>query len=57
VPIKDAVLCKAGSTELRGIAQSRSLPTNYLYRARLILMLAEAASFSITVTTCAAPLS
>src|SRR5215471_21188614 len=33
-------------SELSSIAQSRSLPAEYVFRARLILMLAEGASFS-----------
>src|SRR3974377_1881902 len=33
-------------SELNSIAQSRSLPAGYVFRARLILMLAEGASFS-----------
>ena len=32
--------------ELHSIAQSRSLPAGYVFRAKLILMLAEGASFS-----------
>ena len=32
--------------ELSRIAQSRSLPAGYVFRARLILLLAEGASFS-----------
>jgi hypothetical protein len=32
--------------ELRTIAQSRSLPAGYVFRAKLILLLAEGASFS-----------
>ena len=32
--------------ELRSIAQSRSLPAGYVFRAKLILMLAEGASFN-----------
>ena len=32
--------------ELSGIAQSRSLPAGYVFRAKLILMLAEGASFN-----------
>ena len=32
--------------ELRAIAQSRSLPAGYVFRAKLILLLAEGASFS-----------
>jgi transposase len=34
------------TAELTGIAQSRSLPAGYVFRAKLILMLAEGASFS-----------
>src|ERR1700746_346410 len=33
-------------SELSSIAQSRSLPAGYVFRARLILMLAEGASFN-----------
>jgi len=36
---------KQGS-ELSSIAQSRSLPAGYVFRAKLILMLAERASFN-----------
>jgi hypothetical protein len=32
--------------ELSRISQSRSLPAGYVFRAKLILMLAEGASFS-----------
>jgi hypothetical protein len=35
------------SKELSSIAQSRSLPAGYVFRARLILMLAEGATFSM----------
>ena len=38
-------LTKAQRSELRSIAQSRSLPAGYVFRAKLILMLAEGASF------------
>src|SRR5215472_12738626 len=37
--------------ELSGIAQSRSLPAGYVFRAKLILMLAEGASFN-TIKRC-----
>jgi len=40
------VLSEAQQFELGGIAQSRSLPAGYVFRARLILMLAEGVSFS-----------
>src|SRR6202167_4790542 len=33
-------------SELNSIAQSRSLPAGYVFRAKLILMLAEGASFN-----------
>jgi hypothetical protein len=33
--------------ELRRIARSRSLPAGYVFRARLVLILAESTSFSI----------
>jgi hypothetical protein len=37
--------------ELSSIAQSRSLPAGYVFRAKLILMLAEGASFN-TIKRC-----
>jgi transposase len=40
------VLTDSQHEELNGIGQSRSLPAEYVFRARLILMLAEGASFS-----------
>ena len=40
------VLDEEQQLELSRIAQSRSLPAGYVFRARLILMLAEGASFS-----------
>jgi transposase len=40
------ILTKSQLGELSRIAQSRSLPAGYVFRARLILMLAEGASFS-----------
>jgi transposase len=40
------VLTDSQQSELSRIAQSRSLPAGYVFRARLILMLAEGASFS-----------
>ena len=41
----DVVLSEDQQLELSRIAQSRSLPAGYVFRARLILMLAEGASF------------
>jgi len=40
------VLSDDQRSELSSIAQSRSLPAGYVFRARLVLMLAEGASFS-----------
>jgi hypothetical protein len=40
------VLGEDQQLELSRIAQSRSLPAGYVFRSRLILMLAEGASFS-----------
>jgi len=40
------VLTDSEQDELHRIGQSRSLPAGYVFRARLILMLAEGASFS-----------
>jgi transposase len=42
----DVVLSEEQQLELGRIAQSRSLPAGYVFRARLILMLSEGASFS-----------
>lgn len=42
----DIVLSEEQGEELRRIAQSRSLPAGYVFRAWLILMLAEGVSFS-----------
>jgi transposase len=42
----DVVLSEEQQLELSRIAQSRSLPAGYVFRARLILMLAEGAPFS-----------
>jgi len=44
--IDSVVLKEEQKLELSRIAQSRSLPAGYVFRARLILMLAEGASFS-----------
>jgi transposase len=44
--IDSVVLSEEQQLELSRIAQSRSLPAGYVFRARLILMLAEEASFS-----------
>ena len=41
------VLTDSQQLELSRIAQSRSLPAGYVFRAKLILMLAENASFSV----------
>lgn len=46
MPANDVVLSEAQRVELSSIAQSRSLPAGYVFRARLILMLAEGASFN-----------
>jgi hypothetical protein len=45
VSIDSVVLSEAQQVELSRIAQSRSLPAGYVFRARLILMLAAGASF------------
>src|SRR5215468_12014150 len=42
----EVTLTTGQRAELNSIAQSRSLPAGYVFRARLILMLAEEASFS-----------
>jgi hypothetical protein len=44
--IDSVVLNEEQQLELSRIAQSRSLPAGYVFRARLILMLSEGASFS-----------
>src|SRR5881392_2258687 len=44
---KEVLLSEEQSKELSSIAQSRSLPAGYVFRARLILMLAEGATFSM----------
>src|SRR6201990_1527592 len=44
--IDSMVLIEDQQLELSRIAQSRSLPAGYVFRARLILLLAEGASFS-----------
>jgi hypothetical protein len=44
--ITSLVLNGEQQLELSRIAQSRSLPAGYVFRARLILILAEGASFS-----------
>jgi len=43
---REVSLTSAQRSELSSIAQSRSLPAGYVFRAKLILMLAEGASFS-----------
>src|SRR5215469_1546353 len=44
--IRDISLSRDQRSELDSIAQSRSLPAGYVFRAKLILMLAEGVSFS-----------
>jgi transposase len=44
--IDSVVLSEDQQLELSRIAQSRSLPAGYVFRAKLVLMLAEGASFS-----------
>jgi transposase len=44
--ISELVLSDDQRLELRAIAQSRSLPAGYVFRAKLILLLAEGTSFS-----------
>ncbi len=43
--IDSVVLIEDQQLELSRIAQSRSLPAGYVFRAKLILMMAEGASF------------
>ncbi len=45
MPTNYVVLSEEQRLELGSIAQSRSLPAGYVFRARLILMMAEGASF------------
>ena len=44
---REMLLSEEQSKELSSIAQSRSLPAGYVFRTRLILMLAEGATFSM----------
>src|SRR6266702_7499089 len=46
MPVNDVALNEKQRIELSSIAQSRSLPAGYVFRARLILMLAEGAPYS-----------
>src|ERR1700752_2365332 len=46
MPTSDVVLNEEHCGELSGIAPSRYLPAGYVFRARLILMLAEGAPFN-----------
>jgi hypothetical protein len=46
MPTDDVVLSEEQRVELSGIVQSRSLSAGYVFRARLILMLAEGVSFN-----------
>jgi transposase len=47
MPTTEMLLSEEQRKELSSIAQSRSLPAGYVFRARLILMLAEGATFSM----------
>src|ERR1700681_2061879 len=47
VPGSEIVLTPQQHSDLSSVAQSRSLPAGYVFRAKLILMLAEGASFNI----------
>lgn len=47
MPITGVLLSEEQGKELISIAQSHSLPARYVFRARLILMLAERATFSV----------
>lgn len=47
MPTTEVLLSEEQSKEPNSIAQSRSLPAGYVFRARLILMLAEGATFSM----------
>jgi hypothetical protein len=42
----EIVLTQQQHSDLSSIAQSRALPAGYVFRAKLILMLAEGASFN-----------
>src|ERR1700674_346879 len=42
----EVLLTQQQHSELSSIAQSRSLPAGYVFRAKLILMLAEGSSFN-----------
>src|SRR3984893_10547252 len=42
----EVLLTRQQHSDLSNIAQSRSLPAGYVFRAKLILMLAEGASFN-----------
>jgi len=42
----EILLTQQQHSDLSSIAQSRSLPAGYVFRSKLILMLAEGASFS-----------
>ena len=44
MPTTEVLLSEEQNKELSSIAQSRSLPAGYVFRARLILMLAEGAT-------------
>jgi hypothetical protein len=42
----EILLTKQQHSDLRSIARSRALPAGYVFRAKLILLLAEGSSFS-----------
>jgi Homeodomain-like domain len=42
----EILLAQQQHSDLSSVAQSRSLPAGYVFRAKLILMLAEGASFN-----------
>lgn len=47
MPTTEVLLSEEQHKELSSIAQSRCLPAGYVFRARLLLMLAEGATFSM----------
>src|ERR1700747_3002567 len=58
--VDSVVLNEEQQLELSRISQSRSLPAGYVFRARLILMLAEGASYNslkLRLGTTAPPIS
>jgi len=51
----EILLTQQQHCDLSSIAQSRSLPAGYVFRAKLILMLAEGASFNAIKRGCKRP--